>query len=274
MISKSYIYFIIFLLFQACSLKYSSPTISELITLEDNLIKNYKPLNNKNKAINEILHTTLNDMKLPKDFAILKVIHVGIPTMYSGISQKIYISKNLIKSISKRFLLKEHFKLLLMHELIHKKLRHANKSLSQSQIYGNIKVPSFNNVLNISAQIAAYLYLKNKDASILEHLTGVITVDETIKLVSNKKKTTEEEKKLLAVPFFGYNYSEEEEFIADEMVLKFLIDNNKKVGIYKDALISLKDLLETTSELNVSSEINKLNVRIKRISNLLHKRER
>jgi hypothetical protein len=268
MIFKYFSYLILVVLLQSCTIGYSSPKILELISLEEKLLKNYKPTNNSNKKLQNILNRTLNELNLPKDFAAFNIIETGIPAMYTGISKEIYISKTFLKSFSNGMLSKNQFRALLMHELFHKKLRHPNKTLSKGEVYTRMMKPSFKNIITVSAQIAGFVYARNQKGTFFEHTLMFSSINNLINTFSKDLELDEEEKKILLFPFFGYDYTKEQEFIVDKMVVKFLTENNESVQSYIDSLEVLKSLIETTSTFKVEdTEMHKLSFRIEKLRN-------
>lgn len=204
-------------------------------------------------------------MELPTDFALLNVIETGIPTAYTGVSREIYITKSFIEALDKGIISENEVRLVLMHELLHKKLRHANKSLSSPSL--TVSEVSAKRLVKMAAQIAGVIYLKNHGgATGWEYLATYSTIGEIIDKFSSKE-TEQKYKELLAMPFFGYSHSIEEEFVVDKMVEDIVRKKNENVEDYKDALITLKRLLETASKFKVDSrEVNKLSIRIKSLN--------
>lgn len=262
---KFILFFIMGFTFQSCSIKYTSPKISELIDLEYRLIEPYKPVELKDNKLNNVLKSVLYEMKLPSDFALLKVIETGISTAYTGVSREIYITKSFIEALDKGIISENELRLVLIHELLHKKLRHANKSLSSPSL--TVSEVSAKRLVKIAAQIAGIIYLRNHGgATGWEYLATYSTIGELIDKVSNKE-TQQKYQKLLAMPFFGYSHSIEEEFMVDKMVKDIVRKNNENVESYKDTLVTLKRVLETTSKFKVDSrELNKLSVRIEKLN--------
>lgn len=262
---KLIVLFIMVLTLQSCSVKYISPKISELIYLEHKLIEAYKPIQIKDGKVNNVLKSVLYEMKLPSDFALLKVIETGIPTAYTGVSREIYITKSFIEALDRGIISENELRLVLIHELLHKKLRHSNKSLSSPSL--TVSKVSAKKLVKIAAQIAGIIYLRNHGgATRSEYLSTYSTIGELIDKVSNKK-TQQKYQKLLAMPFLGYSHSVEEEFMVDKMVENIIRKNNENVESYKDTLVTLKRVLETTSKFKVdSSELSKLSVRIEKLN--------
>jgi len=239
--------------------------ISKLIHLEYRLIKPYKPIELKGNKINSILKDELYKLGLPADFAYFKLIETGVPTTYTGVSNEIYITKIFIKSLNQGLISENEFKLILIHELLHKKLRHANKSLSAPKL--TVSEVTIKKLVKASLQVAAILYLRNHGGvKNLEYVYSYLAIDEVVEKFSDKKDQRKY-RELLTLPFLGYSHSEEDEFIVDEMVVEILRKRNENVENYKNTLVTLKRLLETISKFKVDSrELNKLSIRIEKLN--------
>lgn len=251
--------------FQACSIKYKSPSISKLIHLEYRLMNPYNPIELKDNKINNILKYELYKLGLPDDFAYFKLIETGIPTAYTGVSNEIYITKSFIEALNRGLISENEFKLILIHEILHKKLRHCNKSLSSPEL--TVSEITIKKLVKASLQVAAILYLRNHgEATNLQYVYSYLAIDEVVEKFSDKK-AQRKYRELLTMPFLGYSHSEKDEFIVDEMVVEILHKRKENVEDYQNTLVTLKRLLETTSKFKVDSrELNKLNIRIEKLN--------
>lgn len=84
-----------------------------------------------------------------------------------------------------------------------------------------------------------------------------------------KKFDSRESEKIVSIPFIGYQYSEEMEYLTDDIVLNLLKKENININEYKMSILKLIKIYEQFPEIyeNIS---NKLNKRLERIWKTLY----